>query len=130
MTRRALFFFAFFVAVELSVAAEGYEPSAITIDGRVIRTSKQKPGLWQADLLKREWGDYPYVARSRHLEGIGWFRLQLRPDVSVAEVRVMQSTGHDILNQSAVAAFHRWRFKPGKWKSVDEPMFFSLQRPR
>jgi protein TonB len=130
MTRRAVLFLAFFVAAEFPMAAQAYEPTAVTPDGRVMRTSEQKPGPWHADVVKQEFGDYPYLARSRHREGIGWFRLQLRPDGSVGEVKVMQSTGDDILDRSALAAFHRWRFKAGKWKSVDEPMFFTLQRPR
>jgi TonB family protein len=114
MTRRALLLFAFFVAVEFPFAARAYEPTAVTADGRVMRTSERKPGPWHADVVKQEFGDYPYLARSRHREGVGWFRLQLRPDGSVADVSVMQSTGDDILDRSAIAALHRWRFKPGK----------------
>jgi TonB family protein len=48
----------------------------------------------------------------------------------VADAKVVQSTGYSLLDQSAIAAFHRWTFKPGKWKIVDEPMFFTTQRPR
>jgi protein TonB len=81
-------------------------------------------------VVKHEWGDYPFEARSRHWQGIGWFRLQLRLDGSVADVKVMESTGHSMLDQSAIAAFHHWQFKPGKWRAVDEPMFFKMQRPR
>lgn len=126
--RRALL-----VAVILSTfipfAGFAYEPSAMRSDGHVFRTSEKKPGPWHDDVVKHEWGDYPYEARSTHREGSGWFRLQLRPDGSVAKVRVMQSTSNPLLDQSAIAAFQRWRFKPGKWKWVDEPMWFSMHGP-
>jgi TonB family protein len=113
----------------LPLAASAYEPAAMSIDGRAFHTSEKQPGPWHADLLKRQWGDYSYQARSRHYEGTGWFRLQLRPDGSVADVKVMRSTGASLLDDSAVAAFYHWRFKPGKWKWLDEPMWFSLHGP-
>ena len=129
MTHRALFLAALAVVALLPSAGWAYEPTAMTTDGRVLQTSAKKPGPWHADVLKHEWGEYPYQARRRRLEGTGWFRLQLRPDGSVADVKVMQSTGTSILDQSAVAAFFHWRFKPGKWKWVDEPMWFSVHGP-
>jgi TonB family protein len=129
MTRRALFLAALTGAALLPSAGWAYEPTAMTTEGRVLQTSAKKPGPWHADVLKHEWGEYPYQARSRRLEGTGWFRLQLRLDGSVADVKVMESTGASILDQSAVAAFFRWRFKPGKWKWVDEPMWFSVHGP-
>jgi protein TonB len=116
--------------VLVPVVAFAYEPSAMSTDGRVLRTTEKPPGPWHADVVKSQWGDYPFEARSRHREGTGWFRLELRPDGSVATVKVMQSTGTPMLDQSAIAAFQRWRFKPGKWKWVDEPMWFSMHGPR
>jgi hypothetical protein len=41
----------------------------------------------------------------------------------------MQSTGTPLLDRSAVAAFQHWLFKPGKWKWVDEPMWFESDPP-
>jgi len=101
----------------------------MTIDGHILHTSATKPGPWHSDVLKHDWGEYPFEARRTHREGTGWFRLQLRPDGSVAAVKVMQSTGTPTLDQSAAAAFYRWRFKPGKWKWLDEPLWFSLHGP-
>ena len=128
--RCQIFILAAIVASFLVKAIFAYEPTGITMDNRVVRTTESRPGPWHFDAEKHEWGNYPFEARSRHEEGRGWFRLQIRPDGTVAEVRIMQSTGYAILDQSAVEAFHRWRFKPGKWKAVDEPMWFQLERPR
>lgn len=119
------------LAVLLPVLAFAYVPRAMTIDGRLGHAVSEKmPGSWHDDVVKKQWGDYPFEARSRRWEGTGWFRLQLRSDGSVASVQVMQSTGYPMLDQSAIAAFQHWQYKPGKWKWVDEPMWFSLHGRR
>lgn len=119
------------LAVLFPVVALAYTPRAMTIDGRAGHAlSERTPGSWHNDVLEHPWGDYPFEAKSKRWEGTGWFRLQLRPDGSVTNVQIMQSTGYSILDQSAIAAFQHWRFKPNKWKWVDEPMWFSLHGRR
>ena len=59
--------------------------------------------------------DYPAEARARHLTGSGIVILDV--DVATGEVtsaRMLQSMGHKILDDAALDAFRRWRFKPGK----------------
>lgn len=56
--------------------------------------------------------DYSFEARSHWLEGRGIFSLNIRPDGTVESVDVAKSTGHPELDQSAIAAFRQWRFKP------------------
>jgi TonB family protein len=128
MRGRTFFLVGIGVAI-LPVAGWAYNPAAMTVDGRVFHTTPKKPGRWNADILKHEWPGYPLDERRRHHEGTGWFRLELRPDGSILGVKVMQSTGYSVLDQSAIAALSRWRFKAGKWKWVDEPMWFSVQGP-
>ncbi|MEP7070977.1 MAG: energy transducer TonB [Verrucomicrobiota bacterium] len=58
--------------------------------------------------------EYPYEARSRKITGNGVALLTV--DVasgSVSDVSMAQSTGNNILDNSAMTAFKRWRFKPG-----------------
>ncbi len=58
--------------------------------------------------------EYPYEARSRRITGNGVALLSI--DVasgSVSDVSMAQSLGNPILDNSAVSAFKRWRFKPG-----------------
>jgi TonB family protein len=71
--------------------------------------------------------DYPLSARSRHLQGRGIFILYVRPDGTVASVEVAKSTGHAELDESGVAAFRKWRFRPGTVKKVNIPLAFTMQ---
>ena len=48
--------------------------------------------------------EYPLGARVRHWTGVGLFLCNLRPDGTVASVKVLQSTGHEILDQAGIAA--------------------------
>jgi TonB family protein len=70
--------------------------------------------------------DYPLAARSRRLEGSGIFLLHLRLDGTVQSVEVFKSTGHSELDDSAIAAFSRWRFHPGPTK-VKIPLAFTMR---
>ena len=69
--------------------------------------------------------DYPIGAARRGWEGAGLFRCNVRPDGAVSSVIVLQSTGYAILDQAGIAAFQRWRFKPGSVKAVKIPLRFS-----
>jgi len=70
--------------------------------------------------------DYPIGARRRGWEGTAFFRCNVRPDGVVSSVIVLQSTGYAILDQAGIAAFQRWRFKPGTVKAVKIPLRFSM----
>jgi TonB family protein len=59
--------------------------------------------------------DYPAEARARHLTGSGVVMLDV--DIATGEVmsaHMLQSMGHKILDDAALDAFRKWRFKPGK----------------
>ena len=59
--------------------------------------------------------DYPFEARSRHLTGSGVIMLDVDVHTGrVTNARMLQSIGHRILDDAALAAFRKWRFKPGK----------------
>jgi TonB family protein len=75
---------------------------------------------------------YPYAARSSHIEGSGLFRLTVDVNTgSVLKVTVVKSTRNRILDDAAVAAYRQWRFKPGKLTSADVPVTFRMGgRPR
>jgi len=70
--------------------------------------------------------DYSLDARSQPLEGRGLFLLHVRPDGTVESVDVVRSTGHSELDQSGVAAFLKWRFRPGSLKQVKIPLEFTM----
>lgn len=76
---------------------------------------------------------YPGIARSRHWEGLVMLRVYVTPDGHSGSVNVSRSSGHDVLDDAAVAAVRNWRFIPGKrgdspiasWATV--PIQFQLR---
>jgi TonB family protein len=78
------------------------------------------------DLIYAPRPEYPYDARRRNLQGSGMFILRVRPDGTVARVDVEDSTGAPLLDQTAIAAYSKWRFKPGRVKAVRVPVHFTM----
>jgi protein TonB len=71
--------------------------------------------------------EYPYEARRRHLTGSGVIVVSVDPSSgSVIDARVERSIGSPILDNSAVNAFKRWRFKPRSAPQVRIPVTFDL----
>ena len=68
---------------------------------------------------------YPIIARENHWTGSGIFMCRLRPDGTVSSVEVLQSTGHTLLDQSALDALRKWRFKVSGANKVNVPIRFA-----
>jgi len=76
---------------------------------------------------------YPMLARQRHWEGLVLLRVYITADGHAAQVMVQRSSGHEVLDDSALEAVKNWRFVPAKrgefaeasWASV--PIDFSLE---
>lgn len=76
---------------------------------------------------------YPAAARRRGLEGIVLLEVLVDPAGRPAEVRVVQSSGHELLDHSALKSVGKWRFRPATragrpqqmWVQV--PVRFRLQ---
>ena len=67
------------------------------------------------------------AARDQHLEGSGLYRLNIKPDGTVASVTVLKSTGHGLSDDAAVDAFRQWRFRPGALHALKLPINFTLK---
>jgi periplasmic protein TonB len=75
---------------------------------------------------------YPLAARRRGLQGRVLIAAHVRTDGSCTEVRVRQSSGHALLDDSARDTVQRWRFLPARrgttpvdaW--VEVPITFKL----
>ena len=71
--------------------------------------------------------EYPYEARSRHITGSGVCVVTVDTGTgSVTDATMAQSIGNPVLDNSAVSAFRRWRFKPGTVSKVRIPITFTM----
>ena len=58
--------------------------------------------------------EYPVKARNMGQQGQGIYRLVVDGKTgTVSEVKVLKSTGHRLLDASAVMTFFNWKFNPG-----------------
>jgi len=72
---------------------------------------------------------YPHEARAKGMTGYGFALLEVDPSRgSVTSARLLQSTGHLVLDDAALTTFRRWRFKPGTVSKVRIPIRFTLGR--
>jgi protein TonB len=77
---------------------------------------------------------YPRLAVSRSQEGTVILWVEVLPDGSVGEVEIFKSSGHTILDRSALRAVRKWQFKAGTkmgrpiTMKVKVPVVFRLKR--
>jgi TonB family protein len=84
-------------------------------------------GMWMKDVVYRVAPEYSLSERAQRHFGSGLLRLTLDLKTgTVTKVQILQSTGHAALDQSAIDAFRRWRWKPAKWKEIDVPITFTM----
>jgi protein TonB len=58
--------------------------------------------------------DYPPLARRRGLEGTVQLDVLVNHRGGVNQVRLAETSGHDLLDRAAIAAVENWLFEPGK----------------
>lgn len=77
--------------------------------------------------------EYPMIAKSRGWQGKVLLKVQVSADGLSEAVAVDQSSGHEILDESAVEAVKKWKFIPAKRgetpvaSSVIVPIIFTLR---
>jgi protein TonB len=77
--------------------------------------------------------EYPRMARRRGYEGTVLMEVLVSREGRVEELRLLQSSGHGVLDREAIAAVKKWLFEPGRmgeeevdmWVKV--PVRFKLQ---
>lgn len=57
---------------------------------------------------------YPRVARRRGYEGTVLLEVLVTEEGRVGELRVVESSGHDLLDKASLRAVEAWRFSPGR----------------
>src|ERR1043166_5865480 len=69
---------------------------------------------------------YALEARTHHWEGVGLLELRLGPDRAVRTVKVLQSTGHSLLDEDAAQALRLWKFTRNSADRIRVPITYSL----
>jgi len=73
--------------------------------------------------------EYPLEARRRHLTGSGILILHIDAKTgNVTSIDIEKSIGYKILDDAAIRAFHRWRFKPGTGPKVRLPIRYTMDQ--
>lgn len=71
--------------------------------------------------------EYPYEARRTHATGSGVCVMTIDTSTgAVTNAEMVVSTGNASLDNSAISAFRRWRFRPGGFAKVRTPITFTL----
>ncbi len=74
--------------------------------------------------------DYPCEALRRREEGTGLFRLYVDERGKVTSVKILKSTGHQVLDAEGIRTFGMWRARPGERREVDVPLNFVMSGAR
>ena len=101
--------------VEASTTAEA--PTTTADSDEVAQPAVQEettPPLYQAAYLNNPPPNYPLAARRRGIEGTVLVRALINEDGNCHEAVLSKSSGHEMLDQSALAAVRSWRFIPAK----------------
>ena len=92
-----------------------------------IASPRSQPRNGKLFALQAPKPNYPYEARQHHITGSGAAILDVDPLTgSVIHANLIESTGSPILDNSAMSAFRRWRFKTGTPSPVKVPFTFTM----
>jgi protein TonB len=72
------------------------------------------PARAYAEYLQNPKPHYPGIARSRHWQGLVQLRVYVTPEGLCGELNLLKGSGHDELDEAAMAAVKSWKFVPGK----------------
>ncbi len=86
--------------------------------------SKQYYGAQYPGLIKHVDPDYPPELYRRGIGGRGIFLLKVNAQGDVDEVKIVRSTGVQLLNELAAKAFFQWKFEPGVARQIKIPYEF------
>lgn len=78
--------------------------------GQQIAAVPAQIGRFQANNPRPK---YPMQARRQHLEGLVILTVRISEDGRVTDARIKRSSGHDVLDDSALETVRLWRFEPG-----------------
>ena len=84
-----------------------------------------------ADAIVLRKPEYPYSERAQRNEGSGLFRVLIDVKTGVVtSVTTIKSTGYPKLDEAAIKAFQRCRWRPETWKELDLAAIFTMHPGR
>ena len=101
--------------------------SAVDSKGVRHRSDRQLANMiWLRDILLAPEPDYYKADKWLRRDGFAVFRLTLDPSTGlVREVTVLKPSEFRTLDSCSVNALRQWRWRPGKWKEIELPMWMS-----
>jgi TonB family protein len=137
MNRTLLVVFALFIGVYkayaqgVSVHLNESSHNTSAIDSKGVRHDGHAyKGIppWNLDRIKAVAPNYPFEERRLRHQGRAIVRLTLDINTGrVVKATLLKSTGYSGLDNSAIAAFSQWTWRPGRWKEIDEAVTFHLR---
>ncbi len=97
------------------------------------RNEPYTPASSDANYLHNPRPVYPGIARQRHWEGLVLLKVYVTPEGHCGQLAVARSSGHEVLDESAMDAVREWRFVSAKRGStpvaswVTVPIEFNLE---
>ena len=88
---------------------------------------------YKAAYLQNPKPPYPPLAFRARIEGKVTLLAEVLPDGRAGQVRILESSGHDLLDQSAMSTVKKWKFTPARkdgviiTQAVRIPITFSLK---
>ena len=85
---------------------------------------------------KNQWPKYPNRARRRGQEGALILRITVSDNGKPSSIKVIKTSGYQILDQAAINAVWNWQFQPAQKRglavkaSIDLPVVFQLKNKR
>ncbi len=97
-------------------------------DGFGLGVSRGGPDVAMPTLIERVAPKYTVDAMRARIQGSVWIECVVLPDGSVGDVRVMRSLDRRFgLDEEAIAAAKRWRFRPGHIAGKAVPVVVSIE---
>lgn len=83
---------------------------------------------WRDIIVEKHLPDYGLLARGYGFGGEGKYRLEIDPkNGNVTSVTIVKSTAHKILDNAAISALRRWRFRAHSPPAIIVPVDFNVR---
>lgn len=90
------------------------------------RNDTYMPADSNAAYLNNPKPEYPMTARQRHWQGTVLLRVYVGADGKALQVNIQRSSGHELLDESALDVVREWRFVPAKRGDTAEPCLVTV----